>query len=157
MRYVRHPCQAHICLGPILRSDIPISHHSFHQHQRRSRLCLIPHLRLVTAHLVSTIVGFHLRCIILSYHPSFLLHSCLMITTYHAFYELMIPNSYLGLFLSSRCPTLVPVSPSWGASFLFISRPLILSADPLELFKLLVFPHNLVGFQLFFPLLRDSS
>jgi len=68
-------------------------------------------------------------------------------------HDLMTQDSYLGLFLSFRCPTSIPVSPSQGASFLFISRPLILSADPLELFKLLVFPHNLAGFQLFSPLL----
>ena len=143
MRYVRHLCQTYICLGPNLRSDIPISHHSSPSTSIPFEAVHHPSLEASDRPL-----GQHYSRIPPSlHHPvsSFVILSSFLSHDYDLsrFHDPMTQDSYLGLFLSSRCPTFVPVSPSKGASFLFTSRPLILSTDPLEPFELLVFPHNL--------------
>jgi len=97
----------------------------------RSRLCINSHSRLVFIHLDQLISRIPPLLHHLFYHSSLSLHSCFMLTIYHTFHDLMTQNSYLGLFLSFRCPTIVSVSPSRAhLSYSFSDRS-FKSSDPL--------------------------
>jgi len=134
MRYVRHPCQTYITLGSFLsvrHTYLPSP--LFITLPHRSRLYINSRSRLVINHLGQLISRIPHIGIILHNYSLIYRHSCLMITTYHALYDFMILDFRSGLFLSFRCPTIIPVSPSRAHLFYSLSDHSFESADPLYL------------------------